>query len=126
MRVISRCASIAVVIGCLAAPLAAQEAQQPYRAKDPGIVLPVVVEAPKARYTDEARKKRIQGIVQLDAVVLADGTVGEVTVTKSLDDTYGLDQAAVAALKQWLFKPGQKDGKPVPVRVTVEMSFTLK
>jgi len=54
------------------------------------------------------------------------GTVGEVTVTKSLDDTYGLDQAAVAALKRWVFKPGQKDGKPVPVRVAVEMSFTLK
>jgi TonB family protein len=126
MAVVRHLASIAVVIGCLAAPLIAQDAQQPYRAKDPGIVLPVVVKHPNPRYTDEAREKKIQGMVQLDAVVLEDGTVGEVTVTKSLDDTYGLDQAAVAALKQWLFKPGQKDGKPVPVLVTVEMSFTLK
>jgi TonB family protein len=126
MAVVRHLASIAVVIGCLAAPLVAQDAQQPYRAKDPGIVLPVVVKHPNPRYTEEAREKKIQGIVQLDAVVLEDGTVGEVTVTKSLDDTYGLDQAAVAALKQWLFKPGQKDGKPVPVLVSVEMSFTLK
>lgn len=126
MAVIRHLASIAVVSGCLAAQLVAQDAQQPYRAKDPGIVLPVVVNHPNPRYTDEAREKKIQGIVQLDAVVLEDGTVGEVTVTKSLDDTYGLDQAAVAALKQWLFKPGQKDGKPVPVLVSVEMSFRLK
>ena len=126
MAVVRHLASIAVVIGCLAAPLVAQDAQQPYRAKDPGIVLPVMVKHPNPRYTDEAREKNIQGIVQLDAVVLEDGTVGEGTVTKSLDDTYGLDQAAMAALKQWLFKPGQKDGKPVPVLVTVEMSFTLK
>ena len=126
MAVIRHLASIAAIIGCLAAPLVAQDAQQPYRAKDPGVVLPVVVEHPNPRYTDEAREKRIQGMVELDAVVLADGTVGEVTVTKSLDETYGLDQAAVAALKQWLFKPGQKDGKSVPVRVAVEMSFRLK
>ena len=126
MAVTRHLASIAVVIGCLAAPLAAQDAQQPYRAKDPGIVVPVVVKSPNPRYPDEAREKRIQGIVQLDAVVLEDGTVGEVTVTKSLDDTYGVDRAAVAALKQWEFKPGQKDGKPVPVLVAVEMSFTLK
>ncbi len=126
MAVIRHLASIGAVIGCLAAPLVAQDAQQPYRAKDPGIVLPSVVKSPNPRYTDEAREKNIQGMVELDAVVLADGTVGDVTITKSLDETYGLDQAAVAALRQWLFKPGQKDGKPVPVLVSVEMTFTLK
>ena len=44
----------------------------------------------------------------------------------SLDPTYGLDEQAVAAAKRWEFKPGTKDGKPVAVRVTLEMSFTLK
>ncbi len=126
MAVIRHLASIAAVIGCLAVPLVARDTQQPYRAKDPGIVAPSVVKSPNPRYPEEAREKRIQGMVQLDAVVLADGTVGDVTITKSLDDTYGLDEAAVAALKQWLFNPGQKDGKPVPVLVSVEMSFTLK
>ncbi len=62
----------------------------------------------------------------LDAVVLKDGTVGEVTVTKSLDKEYGLDDQAVKALKQWQFKPGTKDGKPADVRVSIEVSFTLK
>ena len=59
-------------------------------------------------------------------VVKADGAVGEVAVTKSLDTTYGLDQAAVDAARLWKFKPGTKGGKAVPVEVTLEMRFTLK
>lgn len=88
--------------------------------------MPVLVKDVKPQYTQEARKARIQGNVLLDAVVLKDGTVGEVTVTKSLDKEYGLDDQAVKALKQWQFKPGTKDGKPADVRVSIEMSFTLK
>ena len=45
---------------------------------------------------------------------------------ESLDKEYGLDTQAVEAARQWLFKPGTKDGKPVAVRVTLEMTFTLK
>jgi TonB family protein len=58
--------------------------------------------------------------------VLEDGTVGEVTVTQSLDKEYGLDDEAVKALNQWIFELGTKDKKPVAVRIDVEMSFTLK
>jgi protein TonB len=88
---------------------------------------PVLVREYKPEYTKEARDAKVQGLVELKAVVLADGTVGDVTVTKSLDDNkYGLDDAAVKTMKRWLFKPGTKDGKAVPVEVSVEMSFTLK
>lgn len=52
----------------------------------------------KAYYTEEAKKGGIQGSVYLDAVVLTDGTVGEVRVTRSLDAKYGLDAQAVKAL----------------------------
>jgi len=126
MALIRRFAPIAAVLGCVVMPLLAQQEQQPYKPKDPGIVAPVLMKDVKAVYTTEAREKRIQGVVELEAVVLEDGTVGEVRITKSLDQTYGLDDAAVAALKQWQFKPGQKDGKAVKVLVAVEMSFTLK
>jgi protein TonB len=126
MVVIRRCAAIAAVFSCFVVPLIAQQAQQPYKLKDAGIVAPVLIKEVKPRYTAEAREKKIQGIVELEAVVLEDGTVGDVTITKSLDDTYGLDQAAVAAMTQWLFKPGEKDGKAVRVLVQIEMSFTLK
>ena len=54
-----------------------------------------------------------------------DGSVGEVTVVRSLDATFGLDAQAVLAAKQWVFSPGMKDGLAVAVRVTIEMTFTL-
>jgi outer membrane biosynthesis protein TonB len=41
-----------------------------------------------------------------------------------LDTKFGLDAEAVKAAKQWTFKPGLKAGKPVPVRVTIEMGFS--
>jgi protein TonB len=91
-----------------------------------GVTLPSVVREVRAGYTKEAKDQRIEGTVLMDCVVKADGAVGDVTVTRSLDAIYGLDREAIAALKQWQFRPGVKDGKPVAVQVTVEMTFTLK
>jgi TonB family protein len=45
---------------------------------------------------------------------------------QSLDTRYGLDEAAVRAASQWRFEPGRRDGKPVPVLITVEMTFALR
>jgi len=64
--------------------------------------------------------------VLLEVVVSADGAGGDVTVVKSLDAQYGLDQQAVEALKHWQWKPGTRGGEPSPVAVQVEMKFTLK
>jgi protein TonB len=69
---------------------------------------------------------RVEGVVVMRAVVLADGSVGEVAVTKSLDAEHGLDDSAVAALRQWRFRPGTKDGMPVAVQVIIETQFTLR
>src|SRR5262245_22487263 len=101
-------------------------AQQPtvYTPGD-GVTLPVVMKQVKAQYTREATDAHIEGVVVLEVVVLANGMVGDIKVSKSLDPTYGLDDQAVKAMKQWRFKPGTKDGKPVAVRVEVEMAFNL-
>ena len=80
----------------------------------------------KPGYTAAAMKAKITGAVSLSVVIEADGTVGEVSVTKSLDTVHGMDHQAVEAAKQWRFKPGMKDGKPVAVRVDITMTFTLK
>jgi TonB family protein len=71
-------------------------------------------------------KAKIEGYVGLAAIVKADGATGGVVVTHSLDTQYGLDERAVEALRQARWKPGTKDGKPVNVRIEVNMRFTLK
>lgn len=91
-----------------------------------GTTGPRVIREVKPQYTDEAKAARIEGLVAMDVVVLETGTVGDVTVTRSLDSVHGLDEQAVKAMKQWTFDPGRKDGKAVPVLVSVEMTFTLK
>ena len=52
--------------------------------------------------------------------------VGDVNITKSLDSTFGLDQEAIKAAKQWRFVPGRRFGQPVAVLVTIELTFTLR
>lgn len=89
-----------------------------------GVTLPEVVKEAKPVYTPGAMQRRVQGSVFMAVVVLENGTVGDVTISKSLDEE--LDQEAVKAMKQWEFKPGTREGKPVAVQVEVEMTFTLK
>jgi TonB family protein len=89
-----------------------------------GVTAPVLIKEVKPRYTVEAKDAKIQGVVTLECVVLPDGTIGDVEVTTPLDA--GLDEEAIKAVKQWRFEPGKKDGKPVPVRITLEMTFTLR
>jgi TonB family protein len=109
----------------LVAALSPVAGQEVFRPGD-GVTLPIPIREVKPGYTAAAMEARIEGKVGLDIVVLDDGKVGEVKVSQSLDMEYGLDTQAVEATKQWLFKPGTKDGKPVAVRVTLEMTFTLK
>ncbi len=104
---------------------AAQDKPTVYRPGE-GIKPPRLVKEVKPNYTPEAMRARIEGWVKLEAVVLATGEVGDVDVIESLDKVYGLDDEAVKCMGQWRFEPGTKDGKPVAVRVEVEMSFTLK
>jgi len=88
------------------------------------VTMPTVVREVKPDYPETAKKDRVQGSVTLEAVVMKDGTVGDVTVKKPLHPE--LDEAAVKAMKKWMFKPGTKDGKAVDVTVDVEMTFNLK
>jgi periplasmic protein TonB len=91
-----------------------------------GVTLPIVVREIKPQYTAEAMRAKVQGTVLLECVVLPDGTVGPVEVVRSLDSSFGLDQEAVKAAKQWRFRPGMRQGEPVAVLVTIELTFTLR
>ena len=109
----------------VALSLTSVAAQEVYKVgKD--VSAPVPIRQVKADYTQEAQAQRIEGAVTLDVVVNAEGGVNDVKVAKSLDSVFGLDKAAVKAMKEWTFKPGMKDGKAVAVQVTTLMTFTLK
>jgi protein TonB len=71
-------------------------------------------------------RAKVQGVVRLEGVVMPDGSVGEVKVTRSLDNTFGLDQEAIKAARQFKFVPGTRFGEPVAVLVSFEIEFTLR
>jgi TonB family protein len=91
-----------------------------------GVVLPRLVREVKPQYTSDAMRAKVQGTVLLECVVRPDGSVGDVQVLRSLDSTFGLDQEAIKAAKQWKFAPGTRLGEPVSVVVTIELTFTLR
>ena len=91
-----------------------------------GVTRPEVLTRVEPTYTREAMRARLQGFVTLQFVVETDGSVGPVRVVTSLDPVNGLDAAAVAALKQWRFKPARKDGMPVRVALTLLLTFNLR
>lgn len=91
-----------------------------------GVVSPRLLREVRPAYTAEAMRARIQGTVIVECVVLPDGTVGRVEVIKSLDSTFGLDQEAIKAAKQWRFAPGTRFGEPVAVLISIELAFTVR
>jgi len=95
-----------------------------YEKDEAGLKPPVAISEVKPVDTPEARQAKIQGQVGLSCVVLPDGSVVDVKVIDPLDP--GLDGEAIKVARQWRFKPGTKDGRPVPVRIELEFTFTLR
>jgi protein TonB len=97
-----------------------------YRADAP-LRQPELISMPPPDYPREAQRARVQGVTKFDAVVLADGTIGDIRLVQSLDTRFGLDDRAAAALKQWRFRPAlSAAGKPLPVIVRVELTFRVQ
>lgn len=112
-----------VIVGALSVAAAGRAQEIVYEAGG-GVTLPKVVKEVRPQYPPEVMQSGVQGTVTLRCVVQRDGKPGEVTVSESLEPR--LDEAAVDAMKQWEFEPGQRSGMPVAVRIAVEMRFTLK
>lgn len=91
-----------------------------------GVETPRLLREVTPKYTAEAMRAKVQGLVLVEAVVLPDGSVGDVRVVRSLDRNFGLDDEAIKAARQWRFQPGTRFGEPVAVLVTIELSFTLR
>ena len=77
-------------------------------------------------YSTAARDAGVEGSVELEALILEDGTVGQVRVVKSLDREFGLDEQAIKAARLWLFRPPvDATGKPRQAIVTLILDFRL-
>ncbi|MGO8815252.1 MAG: TonB family protein [Terriglobia bacterium] len=88
-----------------------------------GVSAPVPIFKPEPPYTKEAKAAKIQGKVVLKIIIGVDGAVTDVKAEPGFDE--GLTENAVNTVKTWKFKPAMKDGKPVPCKVSVEVSFKL-
>lgn len=91
-----------------------------------GVSAPIPLRRPPPAYTAEAMRARLQGVVVINCVVRPDGKCSDISVARSLDMTFGLDEQAIASAREWRFRPGMRMGEPVPVRVTLEIGFTIR
>ncbi len=89
-----------------------------------GIEPPRLVREIKADYTEEARRRNIEGEVVLEIVVRNDGSVGDVKVLQGLGG--GLNERAAQAVRQWQFAPARRNGAAVDVAVEVSVEFRLR
>jgi TonB family protein len=88
------------------------------------ITPPRLREVANPNYTPEARKKKIEGAVSLAIIVDTKGDVADAKVVKGLG--HGLDENAVIAVKEWKYKPAEKDGEPIAVKMEVTVGFYLR
>jgi TonB family protein len=95
----------------------------PYRPGS-GIEPPALLREVKPDYSEQARRRGVEGDVVMEIVVRHDGSVGDVRVLHGLG--HGLDERAVAAVRQWRFTPATRRGAAVDVLVEVAMEFKLR
>jgi TonB family protein len=112
---------------CVILPVSAMRGQSSGKSKaqkiGDGVSAPKLIWKVEPQYTQEARDAGIEGTVMLTVEISEEGMPDTIEIKSGLDP--GLDRNAVDAVEQWLFKPGEKDGKPVRVAATIEINFRL-
>lgn len=87
---------------------------------------PVVVKKVQPDYPEMARQTGLEGMVVVRILVYKDGTVKDVIVVRPSGTSVGFEEAAIAACKQWVFKPAIQNQKPVSVWVNYPVKFAIK
>jgi TonB family protein len=88
-----------------------------------GISAPSVLTKVDPEYSEEARKAKYSGTVQLMVIVDSEGRARDIRVSRSLG--MGLDEKAIEAVQKWRFRPGMKNGVAVNVHALIEVNFRL-
>ncbi len=84
---------------------------------------PQLINRVEPSYPEAARKARMEGVVILEAIITASGSVEDVKVLKSVNPL--LDSAATRAVQQWRYRPATLNGRAVRVYLTVTVTFNL-
>lgn len=88
-----------------------------------GVSKPELTYSVEPEFSEEARKAKFMGVVTVSLVVDTHGLPQSVHILRGVG--MGLDDKALAAVKQYRFKPAMLAGKPVPVEVNVEVTFQI-
>jgi len=88
-----------------------------------GVSKPVVLYSPDAEFSEEARKAKFSGNVEVYCVVDEQGKTSNIRVARGVG--MGLDEKAIEAVRQYKFKPAMKDGKPVRVPMYIDVNFQI-
>jgi len=88
-----------------------------------GVTAPVPLFTPEAEFSDEARRQKYQGVCMISLIVDSQGNPQAIHVVRPLG--FGLDEKAIEAVRRYRFRPAMKNGRPVPVRISVAVNFRL-
>lgn len=91
-----------------------------------GVTPPKFIKRVAPEYPMAAIKDHLEGYVILEVILRKDGSVDDIEVLRGLaKGAYGFEESAIQAVKQWQFTPGQVDGEPADVRMTLKIDFVL-
>ena len=121
-RILTAAISVALTMGAVYMTNYTAFAQQADKV-GPNVTAPKLLYKVEPSYEPSAKDDRIEGAVRLSLVVTKEGVADQIVVKKSLDPR--LDEKAIEALKQWRFKPGQKNGEDTNVQAVIEVNFRL-
>ena len=88
-----------------------------------GVSKPVITYQPEAEFSEEARKAKFSGNVEVYLWVDESGSPSHIRVVRGVG--MGLDEKAIEAVRQYKFKPATKDGKPVKVDLYIDVNFQI-
>ncbi len=96
----------------------------PARPAGDEVTAPLAIQSPAPKYTESARRARIQGVVILEVEIDREGRVTSTRILKGLP--LGLDEEARQAISQWRFQPAMRNGEPVPAITVLTVNFQLQ
>jgi len=88
-----------------------------------GITPPKLVHLVDPQYSDEARRAKFSGNVEVGTEIDKSGHTRDFWIARPAG--YGLDKEAVEAVRQYVFAPATCDGQAVPVMVYIDVNFQI-